>query len=109
MSPVVVLGWITGIILLYMGVYPTFSGSLALLCIIAYGTVGNFAAFFEICAATYLDGSKNRIRLLPFNFFNFLISILSCSRSFMGQMFSIRRKQKWDKTPRFRSANFKVK
>lgn len=109
MSPVVLIGWIVAMILFYMGEAYMFQGEFALLCIIMYGAIGNFAAFFEISSAVYLDGGHARLRLLPFNFFNFLISILSVSRSGFSQFFSLRRRQKWDKTPRFRSANFKVK
>jgi cellulose synthase/poly-beta-1,6-N-acetylglucosamine synthase-like glycosyltransferase len=108
MCPIVLLGWIVGIILFYLGDTRVFGGSLALLCIISYAAIGNFAAFFQISAGAYLDGTRQRIYLLPFNCFNFLISMLSVSRAIFCIMFRPQYRDKWDKTPRFRSKNFKV-
>lgn len=105
MSPVVLAGWVIGMVLFYMGEVQVFGGALALFAIIAYGTIGNSAAFFEIAAAVYLDGGRNRLRLMPFNMFNFLISMLSVSRSVLVYMFRSGTREKWDKTERFRTKN----
>ena len=109
MSPITMLGWILSIILFYNGDMNLVSGTLAVFSVAAYGTLGNSAAFFEISSATYLDGSKNRIRLLPLNFLSFIISMFSITRATIRPI--VRNGNKtpiWEKTQRFRSTSFKV-
>ncbi len=104
MSPIIIAGWVIGMILFYEGEMLLYGGYLPLLAIISYSSVGNTAAFFEIAAAVYLDGGKNRLRLLPFNFFNFVISILSVTRGIVTHAFAKpTHREKWDKTVRFRA------
>ncbi len=83
------------------------TGAMAVLSMMAYSALGNFAAFFEIATAVHLDCSGRRIRLLPFNFFGFLISLVSISRASVGQFVLdgiLKRNLAWDKTIRFRTA-----
>lgn len=109
MSPIILVGWIVAILLFYMGENNLVDGPLALLAVAAFSAVGNSAAFFEIGSAVYLDRGRNRIRLLPFNFFNFLISSITVSHATITQLFSRDGSCKvWDKTPRFRKENFAV-
>lgn len=104
MSPIILAGWIIGMILFYEGEMLLYGGYMPLLWLISYSSVGNTAAFFEIAAATYLDGGKNRIRLLPFNFLNFVISILSVTRGMITHALAKpAHREKWDKTVRFRA------
>jgi len=107
MSPVIFTGWILAIILFYLGDNNLMSGVLALMAVAAFGAVGNFAAFFEIGSAVYLDGGSNRIRLLPFNLFSFLISTFTVSAATVTQVFRERTTCNiWEKTLRFRKASF---
>ncbi|MNT66805.1 hypothetical protein D3C72_2048930 [compost metagenome] len=76
-----------------------------LFALMSYGTLGNFAAFFEIAAAVHLDGTRERIRLLPLNYFGFLVSMLTVSRAIVSQVafdYLLRRELRWDKTTRYR-------
>ena len=105
MAPIVLFGWVIGIFLFYCGEMRVFGGYLPLMALISYSTVGNTAAFFEIAAAVYLDGGKNRMRLLPLNFFNFMISTLSVTRAMVTYMATkAEGRQKWAKTERFRTS-----
>lgn len=106
MSPVILIGWALAMTLFYLGENNLVIGSLALFAVASYGTVGNFAAFFEICAAAHLDKSGHRIRLLPLSFFNFLISMLAVSQATLAPVLSP--STKWHKTHRFRQANFVI-
>lgn len=107
MSPVILTGWIIAILLFYMGENNLVEGPLALMAVAAFGAVGNSAAFFEIGSAVYLDRGTKRMLLLPFNFFNFLISTITVSNATVKQIFSRDGSCKiWDKTPRFRKDNF---
>jgi cellulose synthase/poly-beta-1,6-N-acetylglucosamine synthase-like glycosyltransferase len=99
MSPILVLGWLIGIVLWYLGV--TKPGLLVILLVVSYSALGNFATFFEIAAAAHLDGSRNRIRLLPFVFLGFLVSLFGVSRATVSQLLPHRtRRLRWHKTER---------
>jgi hypothetical protein len=78
---------------------------IALLSFTAYAATGNFAAFFEIATAARLDGSRQRIWLLPFLVLGFGVSIFSVSRACVSQLLApITGAQfHWDKTERFRT------
>ena len=71
---------------------------------VGFGTLGNFAAFYQLAAATELDNSGKRIRLLPLNFLNFLVSLVNVSRASASLIFSdilMNRELRWEKTSRF--------
>jgi len=105
MSPLLSLGWIIAIALFYFNMGPLPQGTLALFSLVAFSALGNFAGFFEIAAAVYLDGNQKRIRLLPLTFLGFLVSIVSITRATLDQMIFEplgQREFKWDKTPRYR-------
>ena len=71
-----------------------------ILAVTTYSTLGNFAIFFEVAAAAYLDGSRERIRLLPFVLPAFLISLATVTRSALAAIFQGRPKEEvlWHKT-----------
>jgi cellulose synthase/poly-beta-1,6-N-acetylglucosamine synthase-like glycosyltransferase len=79
MGPVLLLGWLLAVVLFYTGAQ--IGGGLTVLALGAFTTLGNFAAFFEIGAAARLDGSHQRIRLLPLTLFGFTVSLISVSHA----------------------------
>jgi cellulose synthase/poly-beta-1,6-N-acetylglucosamine synthase-like glycosyltransferase len=79
MSPFMLAGWMLGIILWYLG--EPAAGLIVLLMVTSYSTLGNFAVFFQLAAATHLDGTGARIRLLPFVFLGFMVSFFSIARA----------------------------
>ena len=105
MGPVLLLGWLLAVVLFYTGV--EIGGGLTVLALGAFTTLGNFAAFFEIAAAVRLDGSRQRIRLLPLTLFGFTVSLVSVSRAAWQQaqesLFGSA-ELVWHKTERSRSA-----
>jgi cellulose synthase/poly-beta-1,6-N-acetylglucosamine synthase-like glycosyltransferase len=105
MSPILLAGWVLAIVLFYFDANHWLTGVLALFCLMSYSALGNFAAFFEIGAAVYLDGSRQRVRLMPLNYFGFLVSLLSITGATFSQVmldWMFRRKLAWDKTARYR-------
>ncbi len=99
MSLTLVLGWVLGIILWYQGV--TKPGLIIVLAVTSYSTLGNFAIFFEIAAATYLDGTRSRVLLLPYVMPGFLVSLMSVARATVTQPFARPSKDvQWHKTER---------
>jgi cellulose synthase/poly-beta-1,6-N-acetylglucosamine synthase-like glycosyltransferase len=104
MSPLLMLGWMVSVTLLFVERSPLIEGMLGLFALVAYSALGNFAAYFEIGAAVRLDGNRRRIRLLPLNLFGFLVSMVSISRATVNQWIDglLKRELKWDKTARYR-------
>ena len=104
MAPLTMMAWFLALALFYEGVAP-FQGVIALLAFTAYSATGNFAAFFEIAAATRLDNTRQRVCLLPFLILGFVVSVFSVSRACVDQLMApITGAQfHWDKTERFRT------
>lgn len=102
-GPLLLLGWMLAIALYYLGMQPS-AGLIAILALAMYSTLGNFAAFFEVAAGARLDGSKGRIRLLPFLIAGFLVSVVSVSWATLSQIATFWRgdDHRWEKTERFR-------
>jgi cellulose synthase/poly-beta-1,6-N-acetylglucosamine synthase-like glycosyltransferase len=102
MAPMIGLGWGIALLLFYLG-YNPYQGLVVLLAVSSYSSLGNFAAFFEIAAATRLDGSRGRSRLLPLLLIGFLVSLTSVSRALLRpKLFRRKGALVWDKTKRYR-------
>lgn len=101
---VLLMGWICTITLFYAG-YPPNWGRVTVLAISSFNTVGNFAAFFQVATASRLDGSRERIRMLPFLLLGFLVSTFSVARASLSRASWLRgRPVEWQKTERYRAA-----
>ena len=59
------------LVLLFLGELSLVSGALPLVTSIVYGCIGNFAPFYELAMAAMLDGSAERVRLLPYFLYYF--------------------------------------
>jgi cellulose synthase/poly-beta-1,6-N-acetylglucosamine synthase-like glycosyltransferase len=106
-APLLVVGWIASVVLFYLGPSEVLGGAVALVALVSYVALGNFAAFFEMAAAVYLDGSERRIRLLPLASLGFLVSVYAIARATFEQVVAdpLRHAElRWEKTPRYRKA-----
>ncbi len=105
-GPLLLIGFALATALYYVG-FPVEYGILPVLGVATYSTLGNFAAFFEVATAARLDGSRNRIRLLPFLMFGFLVSLTSVSVATVTQMVQAIRgdDHHWEKTERYRNGD----
>ena len=81
------LGWLVGGALWYLGINKP--GLIIILSVTAYSAVGNFAVFFEIATAAHLDGTRGRIKLLPFVLMGFLVSLVSVTRATFTQLLGL--------------------
>ena len=97
------LGQIASLILFFLGEMNLFSGWWVLLFLGAYCSFGNFAPFFEIGTALFLDGILGEVFLLPLLLFNFYFYMWNISLGFLDAIADIvtKRKVKWAKTARF--------
>ena len=94
------LGWIAGI-----GAYITGEASLPynfnlfyILPILTYSTVGNFAPFFEIGLAAYLDERSNLLSLLPVLVLNFIVMVFCCTKALLDLVANRNGKHAWSHT-----------
>ena len=100
---VLMIGWACTVTLFYVG-YPPAWGRVTILAISSFNTVGNFAAFFQVAAASRLDGSRERIRMLPFLFLGFLVSTVAVGRAALSRSSWLRgQPMEWQKTERHRA------
>ena len=107
MAPVLIIGWVVSLLLYFTVAMQWIAPALLLLAFVSHGALGNFAAFFEIAAATHMDRSRNRIRLLAFNWLGFIVSAVAIARGALEQMVLDRIGTStfhWDKTIRYRTA-----
>jgi cellulose synthase/poly-beta-1,6-N-acetylglucosamine synthase-like glycosyltransferase len=104
MAPALLIAWLLAVILFYKGDY--LEGPMLVLFVASFTALGNFATFFEIAASARLDGSKERLRILPFNFLGFLVSIMTGSQAVFELVYDaiLGAEARWDKTERARQA-----
>ena len=76
------------------------------LAVAMFNIFGNFAPFYQVGTASFLDGFTDRIRLLPFVLFNFLFNMLYTAHGSFDAIIDILfgRTGLWQKTERFRKS-----
>lgn len=106
---VMLIGWLLALGLYFLNAGSLLSQLIPVLALMAYGTLGNFAAFFEIVVAVLIDGNRKRLRLLPFNLLGFFISLFAISGAIWSQIIDsiFKREMVWDKTLRYRKESTK--
>jgi cellulose synthase/poly-beta-1,6-N-acetylglucosamine synthase-like glycosyltransferase len=102
-------GWVLALCLYFVGGANLLAPVVPLFAVMVYGTLGNFAAFYEIIAAVVLDGNRKRLRLLPLNLLGFTVSLFAISDAAVSLMLDrvLRRELVWTKTIRYRTAEAK--
>lgn len=98
------VGWCFAIGLYFLHARSLVSQLIPLFALMAYGTLGNFAAFFEIVVAVLIDGNRRRLRLIPFNLLGFFVSMFAISNAIWSLLldWALKRDMVWDKTIRYR-------
>lgn len=97
------LGQIASLILFFLGEMNLFGGWWVLLFLAIYCSFGNFAPFYEIGTALFLDGILGEVYLLPLLLFNFYFYMWNISLGFCDALADVvtKRKVSWAKTVRF--------
>lgn len=103
--PLLSLGWVIAFLAHFLGTAGMALVFLPVLAVAAHGTLGNFAAFFQIIIAVLLDGHSRRLRLLPFNLLCFMVSMVAVTHAFGELLLDrlLKRELVWHKTARYRS------
>lgn len=102
--PLVLFGWILGLIS-YLFISPGWSSFfLAIPATIAYTNLGNFAMLNEVAAGAYLDGRKRAVWLLPAMLLLVVHSVCVCTLALFEAILLHRKRKKfkgrWQKTAR---------
>ncbi len=108
MMPILLMvGIADSIFLFFMDAISIVTSMSALLLIMAINAFGNFAPFFQITIANYLDGRTESLKLTPMFAFNFVLYIFYTSRGFIDALIDLatRRDVDWDKTKRHQRKN----
>lgn len=97
------LGHIASLVLFFLGSMELISGWWVLMFLGMYCAFGNFAPFFEIGTALFLDGVEKECYLLPLLLFNFYFYMVNISFGFLDALADVvtRRDAHWEKTERF--------
>ena len=98
MSPIMLVGWALAMALWYLGYNQP--SLLVLFAVASYSTIGNFATFFEVAAATHLDGTQQRARLIPYILLGFIVTVLAVTGATLQQLLPRRGDFAWAKTRR---------
>ncbi|MDY7575210.1 glycosyltransferase family 2 protein [Actimicrobium sp. CCI2.3] len=98
------IGWFIVLALYFANAGSLLNRLIPAFALMAFSTLGNFAAFFEIAIAVLLDGNRKRLRLLPFNLLCFFISLFAISHASWSLLVDwlFKREMVWDKTIRYR-------
>lgn len=102
---IMLVGWGLALGLYFLNAGSLLSQLIPVFALMVYGTLGNFAAFFEIVVAVLLDGNRRRLRLLPLNMLGFLVSLFAISGAVWSSLLDriFKREMVWDKTIRYRA------
>jgi len=110
--PVLLLtGFIDSITLFFLGEMQLVESLLVFLFVAGYNTFGNFAPFYQVGIAAFLDGATARIKLLPFLLFSFIFNLWYISQGFFGALWDRIRggAAEWQKTRRYRKDQVRKK
>jgi len=105
MMPVLlVIGIVNSTFLFFMDAIGVMNGLSVLVLILAMNAFGNFAPFFQIAIANYLDGRRASLKLVPLFAFNFVLYIYYTTLGFFDALTDVltSRDTHWDKTQRFK-------
>jgi cellulose synthase/poly-beta-1,6-N-acetylglucosamine synthase-like glycosyltransferase len=98
------IGIPVSLMLFFLGEMNIVDFFLIFILVAAYNSFGNFAPFYQIGTAAFIDGVTDRLKLLPLFFFGFLFNVLYISKGAASGILDIifNRNPEWQKTTRFR-------
>jgi len=102
----IVVGAFVSFGLFFLGEMNLLHGLIFFCFVVAFNAFGNFAPFYEIAAGSLLDGSGNRMKMLPLFLYNFVFNTwVIAGGAIRGVITQYTGKAAgWHKTERFRGA-----
>jgi cellulose synthase/poly-beta-1,6-N-acetylglucosamine synthase-like glycosyltransferase len=111
-APVLVLGWLASLALFFAHDAGAATALSVALAFVGYQIFGNQATFFELGSAALLDGTYQRVLLIPVNLFNFFASTTAITAALLRFYWSRiwgGRGPRWQKTKRYRGKDAREK
>ena len=104
LQPLLLLGWVMAVGLYYLNGSEVLTVFVPSLLLVAYAALGGFSAFMQMVYAVLVDGHRQRIRLLPFQMFNFVASLPTITAALGDVVLDrlLRKELVWHKTVRYR-------
>lgn len=98
------LGILNSIFLYFVDEMTLVNSFTALIIILAMNAFGNFAPFFQLAMANFIDGRTASLRLIPVFAFNFVLYMYYASLGFVDSLIDLvsKRNVNWVKTPRYK-------
>lgn len=99
-------GWCLALLLFYGQQGLAMQTSVAVMLVLAFAAFGNFSAFYQMAAASALDGERRSLRMLPLVIVGFLVSLVAISKATLDLVLFDpwgKRELRWDKTVRYRT------
>jgi len=102
MPVLVLIAWIVGV-----GAYLTKEAFISfnalgpyflILSVFTYSTVGNFAPFFEVGSAAYLDNRRRLLWILPVLTLAFIVMVFCSSKALLDLLLTRNKQSKWNHT-----------
>lgn len=96
------LGILNSIFLFFVDEMTLVNSLTVLIVILAMSAFGNFAPFFQLAIANFIDGRTASLKLVPVFAFNFVLYMYYSSLGFVDSLIDLvsKRNVKWVKTPR---------
>jgi len=101
---ILMIGLVCSGALFFLGEMQIIHSIFIIFIIAAWNSFGNFAPFYQIGTASFLDGVTYKIRLLPFLLFSFIFNIWYVFEGFLLAVIDLitNRETRWEKTKRYR-------
>jgi len=105
MQPLLLMGWVLTMALYYLDAAQTLTIFVPGTVLIACAALGGFTAFQQMVYAVLIDGHRKRLRLLPIQFLNFMVSLPSVSQALASGLKDglTGRELVWHKTVRYQT------
>lgn len=104
LQPLLLLGWAMAVGLYYLNGSEVLTVFIPGFLLVVYAALGGFSAFMQMVYAVLVDGHRQRIRLLPFQMFNFVASLPTITAALGDVVLDrvLRKELVWHKTVRYR-------
>lgn len=94
----ILLGWMVGIGAYFTDDKLIIAPYIMILSSFTYSTVGNFAPFFEVGAAAYLDNRRRLLWIIPVLTLSFFLMTFCCTKAFVDLILTRDGKHNWNHT-----------
>jgi len=103
-QPLLLFGWVAAIFIYYLNGAQTLTFFIPAILLVIFSAVGGLSVFLQMAYGVLLDGNRQRIRLLPMQMLNFIVSLPVISFALWSSVVENFKRGElvWNKTKRYR-------